>query len=100
MGHISTLENSWGFFIFFLKINIGRRLEGRYTMLFLVFFLYSRQIDEELNATNISLVRKVKNPTRVSEFRSISLCNVLYKIISKVLAKRLKDVLPYIISYK
>jgi hypothetical protein len=67
---------------------------------FLFIYLYSRQIDEELNATNISLVRKVKNPTRVSEFRSISLCNVLYKIISKVLAKRLKDVLPYIISYK
>jgi hypothetical protein len=51
-----------------------------------------------LNRTNIALIPKVKNPTRVTEFRPISLCNVMYKVISKVLANRLKKILPLIIS--
>ena len=51
-----------------------------------------------LNMTHIALIPKVKNPTCVTDFRPISLCNDIYKLISKVLANRLKKILSHIIS--
>jgi ribonuclease HI len=61
-------------------------------------FLNNGQFDNEINTTNIALIPKKKNPSCVVEFRPISLCNVVYKLIAKVLANRLKRVLGEIIS--
>lgn len=39
----------------------------------------------------LALIPKVSNPVSFKDFRPISLCNLIYKIISKILVDRLKD---------
>lgn len=51
-----------------------------------------------LNHTFIALISKVNKPKKVTEFRPISLCNVIYRIIAKTMANRLKQILNDIIS--
>lgn len=53
-------------------------------------WLNSGTLPQLVNHTFITLIPKKKCPEHVSDFRPISLCNVLYKIFSKVLANRLK----------
>ena len=61
-------------------------------------FFETGELDERLNQTNICLIPKNERPVTMAEFRPISLCNVSYNIISKVLSSRLKKVLPLLIS--
>lgn len=61
-------------------------------------FFQNSVLDPRLNQTNICLIPKTDRPKAMTEFRPISLCNVSYKIISKILSKRLKRVLPSLIS--
>lgn len=53
---------------------------------------------EGLNETNLVLIPKKNNPSTVSDLRPISLCNVLVKIITKVMANRMKLLLNVVIS--
>lgn len=51
-----------------------------------------------LNSIHIALIPKKDNPELMSDFRPISLCNVIYKLVSKVIYNRLKTVMSLIIS--
>jgi len=50
------------------------------------------------NSTYLALIPKENRPSSFSRFQPISLCNSTYKIISKILATRLKPLLPSLIS--
>uniref|UniRef100_A0A2N9G6T6 CCHC-type domain-containing protein n=1 Tax=Fagus sylvatica TaxID=28930 RepID=A0A2N9G6T6_FAGSY len=61
------------------------------------FFQSGRPL-KQLNHTFIALIPKIDGASSVNQFRPIALCNVVYKIISKILASRLKTMLPKFIS--
>lgn len=51
-----------------------------------------------LNETFICLIPNVKSPQKITEYCLISLCNVSYKIISKVLANRFRRILAKVVN--
>ena len=61
-------------------------------------FFTNKSSLQEINRTNIALIPKVENPETTSHFRPISLCNVIYKIISKIIVNRLRPILMMCIS--
>ena len=63
-------------------------------------FKNKRGVLKSFNTNFISLVPKEVGADRLDKFRPIDLCNVIYKIISKVIINRLKPLLPKLISSK
>ncbi|XP_010436564.1 PREDICTED: uncharacterized protein LOC104720343 [Camelina sativa] len=61
-------------------------------------FFRSGQLLQQWNATTIVLIPKVPNAASTADFRPISLCNTMYKVISMLLAGRLQAILPLAIS--
>lgn len=57
------------------------------------FFLFSF-LPTGINATILSLIPKLVEAQTMNYYRPIACCNLLYKVISKVLARRLKTILP------
>lgn len=61
-------------------------------------FLNHGIVPPKYNDTHIILIPKVQNPMKETDYKPINLCNVAYKIASKVVANRLKIVLSIIVS--
>ncbi|RDX96987.1 putative ribonuclease H protein, partial [Mucuna pruriens] len=67
-----------------------------YTTQFNIFYLFNCYYEsdriQEINSTLLVLILKCDVPTSLHQFSLISLCNVIYKIITKIIATRLKNV--------
>lgn len=61
-------------------------------------FHSNRTLPKAFTSSFVALIGKKKSPQELGDFRPISLIGCIYKIISKVLASRIKGVLPGIIS--
>ena len=61
------------------------------------FYQHSK-FEKSLNATFIALIPKKNGDSDIRDFRPISLVGSVYKILAKVLANRLKEVLDQLIS--
>ena len=61
-------------------------------------FFRGEPLPELINETNVRLIPKIPNPQKVSNYRPIALCNVYYKIFSKLLTRRLQPLLSKLIS--
>lgn len=55
-------------------------------------------VNGALNATFVTLIPKTSKPKSFYEFRPIAVCNFAYKVISKIIALRIKDKLALCIS--
>ncbi|KAG7536993.1 Zinc knuckle CX2CX4HX4C [Arabidopsis suecica] len=61
-------------------------------------FFLSNTLHQRKNETHVCLIPKGTAPRKVGDYRPIALCNTHYKIIAKILTKRLQPLLPKLIS--
>jgi len=53
-------------------------------------FFKSGKLQKQVNATILALIPKTSSADKLGDFCPISCCNTIYKVISRILAKRLK----------
>lgn len=56
------------------------------------------RILREINNTVITLIPKVRCPNGVDDYRPISCCNVIYKVVTKLICNKLRGILPEIVA--
>ncbi|KAG6424932.1 hypothetical protein SASPL_115355 [Salvia splendens] len=65
---------------------------------FILKFFDTGKLPNEINHTWVTLIPKVDGAIDIKDFRPISMIGSIYKIIAKILAKRIANVLPELIS--
>lgn len=96
--HLHPNESSTpdGFSLYFFQLHWD--LVGESVACFCLDVLNHSVDISVMNHTLIALITKITDPRKMSEFWPISLCFVLYKIVTKCLANRLKPELDSLIA--
>ena len=68
-------------------------------MRFVLEFHRNGRLSKGINSTITALIPKIDNPQRLTNFHPIALVGCLYKILAKLLANRLRQVMGIVISY-
>lgn len=66
----------------------------KYVVGFYQDFFDTGELLADFNRTLVCLIPKVKHPQQMTDLRPISVCNVLFRVLSKVLENRLESCLP------
>lgn len=61
-------------------------------------FFRTWRLLKSVNTTIITLIPKSKTATTIRDYRPIACCNVLYKIISKVISNRMSNVISWLVG--
>lgn len=61
-------------------------------------FFRNGRLLKDMNTTAIALIPKMPEACRLTDYRPISCCNIVYKLISKIIANRLKPILSKCVS--
>ena len=67
-------------------------------MQFVMDFHRNGKLTKGVNSTFIALIPKVNSPQCLNDYRPISLVGCLYKVLAKVLANRLRNVIGSVVS--
>jgi hypothetical protein len=95
MGDLKALGADGMLAIFFKKLwgTVGDTVVKE-----VLHVLCGGSIPEGWSETIVVLIPKVQNPYRIKDLCPISLCNMVYKIISNVISNRLKIILGEVVS--
>lgn len=65
---------------------------------FMVEFHCNGKLSRGINSNFIALIPKIDNPRKLNDYRPISLVGSIYKVLAKVLANRLRQVIGTVVS--
>jgi Reverse transcriptase (RNA-dependent DNA polymerase) len=57
------------------------------------------QLTDSWTKSNLVLIPKVDHPSKPTQFRPLSVCSIYYRILMKLIANRIKPLLPKLVSH-